>query len=270
MNPACSARQRRHAGTLDSPSTSGRRLRRPNPRQAQRGGFTIGLVIGLLVGLALALGVALYVTKAPNPFVNKVPQRSAVQDAAEAERNRNWDPNAALGGKNPARPSTGTTAAPPRSTAPEVQPAPPGVVPPIAVAPRSTKTPSGDAATVLGPSPGTGVPPNAASAALSGARPAAPLAALRSAAPPLSAAAGSDPFSYFVQAGAYARTEDAEQQRARLAMLGIESRLTERDQGGRTVYRVRLGPFDRKGDADSAKEKLSDAGIDAALVRVQK
>ena len=49
----------------------------------QRGGFAIGLVVGLLIGLALALGVALYITKAPVPFINKVPQRTADQDAAE-------------------------------------------------------------------------------------------------------------------------------------------------------------------------------------------
>jgi hypothetical protein len=43
---------------------------------SQRGGFALGLVVGLLIGLALALGVALYITKAPVPFVNKVPQRT--------------------------------------------------------------------------------------------------------------------------------------------------------------------------------------------------
>ena len=43
-----------------------------------------------------------------------------------------------------------------------------------------------------------------------------------------------------------ARTEDAEQQRAKLAMLGVEARLTEREQAGRTVYRVRVGPFERR------------------------
>ncbi|MBC7942248.1 MAG: hypothetical protein H7Z19_21260, partial [Chitinophagaceae bacterium] len=68
-----------------------------------RGNFALGLVVGLLVGLALALGVALYITKAPIPFVNKVPQRTAEQDSAEAERNRHWDPNAPLGGKAAAR-----------------------------------------------------------------------------------------------------------------------------------------------------------------------
>ena len=60
---------------------------------SQRGGFVLGLVVGLLVGLAMALGVALYITKAPVPFVNKVPQRTAEQDSAEAEKNKNWDPN---------------------------------------------------------------------------------------------------------------------------------------------------------------------------------
>jgi cell division protein FtsN len=52
-------------------------------------------------------------------------------------------------------------------------------------------------------------------------------------------------------------------------MLGVESKLTEREQGGRTVYRVRVGPFEKKEDADAAKEKLGDAGVDSALVRVQ-
>jgi len=222
---------------------------RVSDRNSQRGGFTVGLIVGLLVGLALALAVALYVTKAPNPFVNKVPQRSPVQDAAEAERNRNWDPNAALAGRNPARPVT------PASS-------------PAALPPAEPPAPQASAVAAL-PRAGRASAPAAERepAVIPGARPAAPLAR---ASQPMSTAAGSDPFSYFVQAGAYARTEDAEQQRAKLAMLGIEARLTEREQGGRTVYRVRVGPFDRKDDADAAKEKLNGAGIDSALVRVQK
>src|SRR5205085_5519113 len=79
-----------------------------------------------------------------------------------------------------------------------------------------------------------------------------------------------DPFSYFVQAGAFGRPEDAEQQRARLAMLGMAARVTEREQAGRTVYRVRVGPFDKKEDADTAKDKLDTSGMETSLVRVQK
>jgi cell division protein FtsN len=82
---------------------------------------------------------------------------------------------------------------------------------------------------------------------------------------------GSDPFSYFVQVGAFGRMEDAEQQRARLAMLGFSARITEREQGGgRTVYRVRVGPFDRKDEADSARDRLNGSGMESSLVRVQR
>lgn len=214
-----------------------------SPRQ-QRGGFAVGLIIGLLIGLALALGVALYVTKVPIPFVNKVPQRTADQDAAEIEKNKNWDPNSPLYGKNPARPNSAAsgTVAPPPATAPQTGLPAPAV---------------------------TGTPPAPrASGSQSTRDPAAILADTPAPAPKL--AAGADPFVYFVQAGAYGRTEDAEQQRAKLAMLGLEGKLTEREQAGRTVYRVRIGPFDRKDDAEAAKARLGDAGVEAALVRVQR
>ena len=39
-------------------------------------------------------------------------------------------------------------------------------------------------------------------------------------------------------------------------MMGYEAKVTEREQSGRTVYRVRVGPFDAKDDADAAKDKL--------------
>ena len=215
----------------------------------QRGGFVIGLVVGLLVGLAISLGVALYVTKVPVPFVTKVPARPAGQDAAEAERNRTWDPNGGLAGKNPAPSSAADPVA--RVPAP---PTAPGTAPVTAAPALATSPPPAAASAVAAALP---------SRAASGTRAAAP-------SPATLFGSGSDPFLYFVQAGAYARTEDAEQQRAKLAMLGLESRLTEREQAGRTVYRVRVGPFDRKQDADAAKDKLSGSGVDAALVRVQK
>src|ERR1035437_1157665 len=77
----------------------------------QRGGTVIGFVIGVVVGLALALAVAVYVTKVPIPFLNKGQSRSADQDAAEIQKNKNWDPNAPLYGKNPAKPAHSASAA---------------------------------------------------------------------------------------------------------------------------------------------------------------
>jgi cell division protein FtsN len=81
---------------------------------------------------------------------------------------------------------------------------------------------------------------------------------------------GVDPFTYFIQAGAFRTPEDAEQQRARLMLLGVQARVSEREQSGRTVYRVRLGPFQSKEDADAAKARLDNNSIETALVRVQR
>jgi cell division protein FtsN len=79
-----------------------------------------------------------------------------------------------------------------------------------------------------------------------------------------------DPFIYFVQVGAYSKAEDAEQQRARLALAGLRATVTEREQNGRTVHRVRLGPFDRKDEADAQNERAKAIDPDASLVRVDR
>ena len=74
----------------------------------------------------------------------------------------------------------------------------------------------------------------------------------------------------YVQVGAFTRAEDAEAQRAKLAMQGFSAKVSEREQAGRTVYRVRLGPFDTKGEADALQSRLQGAGVEGQLVRVQK
>ncbi|MFT3954005.1 MAG: SPOR domain-containing protein [Piscinibacter sp.] len=205
--------------------------------KSQRGGFAMGLIVGLLIGLALALAVALYVTKVPVPFVNKVPQRTAEQDAAEQEKNKNWDPNAGLGHK-PGQKGAAPAASAPVATAPATPAAPPVAAAPKASAAAAPKDP----AAILAAREGSTVKPTPAA----------------------------DPFNYFVQAGAFAKPEDAEQQRAKLAIMGYEAKVTEREQSGRTVYRVRIGPFPAKDAADGAKDKLAAGGVESALVRVQK
>jgi cell division protein FtsN len=209
-----------------------------SPRR-QRGAFVIGVVVGLLIGLILALGVALYITKAPIPFVNKVPQRTAEQDSAETVRNRNWDPNAPLAGKAGARPASAAS----------------GVVAGAAAPADAAAQPSArDPASILA----GGAPASAARAQAQG----------TAAAPPAAPAATG--FDFYVQAGAFTRNEDAEQQRARLALLGQTARITEREQAGRTVYRVRVGPFGAREEADVLQSKLQEQAIEAQIVRVER
>jgi cell division protein FtsN len=73
-----------------------------------------------------------------------------------------------------------------------------------------------------------------------------------------------------VQLGAFRTVEDAETHRAKLSLAGVETKISERDQAGRTVYRVRTGPYDKRDEADKAKAKLDALGMETALVRVQR
>ncbi len=203
----------------------------------QRGGTILGLIVGIVIGLGVALVVAVYVTKVPVPFLNKGPSRTVDQDAAEARRNKDWDPNAPLYRNNPAGAPMPTVPASAAVDAGAYQGVPPAVA---------------------------GIPTPAPPAATPGSDPLGDLARARS------NAAGVDPFAYFVQVGAYRTAGDAESQRARLSLGGIEARVTEREQSGRTGYRVRVGPFDKREDAELNKEKLESLGVETALVRVQR
>ena len=221
--------------------------------QSQRGGTLLGFILGLVIGLTVALGVAMYVTKVPMPFSNKNLSRSAEQDAVEAQKNKDWNPNGALQAK---------PAAPPEGSAEGV-----------AGAPASPGAPGAASNSPIPPSP---------SAPAVAADPLGDLAKSKSAAstpPPAAAtpqpAAGkttnnTDPFTYFVQAGAFKSAADADAQKAKLSMMGIEAKVSEREQAGRSIFRVRSGPFDDKDQAEKIKARLDSSGMDAALVRVQK
>ena len=208
----------------------------------QRGGTFLGFVLGLVLGLAIALGVAVYVTKVPVPFLNKSQSRSAEQDAAEAKKNKDWDPNAPLYGKNPAKPGGSHEGD----------------------ASSSTSTPSS-------------APSSAPSAAPSSA-PVPAVAAPSSVSVPAVAdpksreadAKAKDPFNYFIQTGAFRTEDDAQVQRAKLALSGMDAKVSEREQAGRMVYRVRVGPYEKREDADKIKDKLETNGYDTVVVRVQK
>lgn len=220
----------------------------------QRGGTILGFIIGVVVGLAGALAVAVYVTKVPVPFMNKGQSRSAEQDAAEAKKNKDWDPNAALYGKNPAKV---TPPAAPADEEPAAKPAPD--TKPDAK-PDAKAVPKAEAKADVKPDAKGEVKPAVS------ADPLGDLAKAKTKASPAEA----EPFSYFVQMGAFNNLADAESHRAKLSLSGIETKISEREQSGKTVFRVRVGPFDKKEDGERTKEKLDKAGMETALVRVQR
>ena len=149
----------------------------------------------------------------------------------EDKKNKDWDPNAPLYGKNPAKSAD--------------------------KADGDTKTESKSAdpiADFAKPKPTESKPVEAKSVEIK---------------PSEEPSANNDPFIYFVQAGAFRTADEAETQRAKLGFLGLDARLSEREQGGRTVYRVRVGPID-KVEAERVRSKLESAHIESAMVRVQR
>jgi cell division protein FtsN len=208
----------------------------PPCSRAQRGGTLLGFVGGLLLGLLIALLVAVYVTKVPVPLLDRGVQRPTTSEAVEAERLRDWNPNANLSSSRPAAAGADAGATP--SAPANASPVPAGT---------ESRPPTTDAiGQLIEQRAGAGTSAVA------------------------TVEATADPFLYFVQAGAFRQAEEAEAQRARLAMMGFEASVSEREQAGRLMFRVRIGPFERRLDADLVEQKVLGQGVDAAVVRVQR
>lgn len=199
-------------------------------RQQQRGGTILGFILGLLVGLGAAFAVAVYVSKIPVPFLSMDGDKAAPPRMPQAD----WNPNTALGGK---------------VTPPPVAPV---EVKPEVVTP--TETPAAQATASNDP--------------LGDLAKAQIAKAEKAEAAEKAKAAASDGFVYFVQVGAFRSQADADAQRAKLGLIGQQARVSEREQNGRPVYRVRIGPMAQRSEAEALKQQLGDTGIDAALVRI--
>ncbi|WP_343732708.1 SPOR domain-containing protein [Duganella sp.] len=228
------------------------------PRSKQQGNTFVGIVIGLVIGLSIAVVVALMITKGSTPFTDK----GHPSKAAEPTAGQIADPNKPMyGNKDAAREAA-------RDFAKDQQPAP-------AAAPATPAAPAKPAAdqlqAMVDKIQGTPTAPAAA------AKPAAPAAtpnaanvAPQPAAKAADAAAGDDKFIYYLQAGAFREVADAESARAKLALLGFEANISDRSTDTGVLHRVRLGPYNQVEAMNKVRSKLSENGIDVAVVRNQK
>ena len=75
---------------------------------------------------------------------------------------------------------------------------------------------------------------------------------------------------YFIQAGSFQNPADADNQKARLAILGFESSVEPAnlpDKG--TWYRVRLGPYRKVEEINKVRQALAQNSIEANLVKIK-
>jgi len=208
----------------------------------QQGSTLTGIIIGLIIGLAIAVIVALVITKGALPFTDK---SGKLGKMTEPTADQVADPNKPLyGNKEAARQANKE----------------------IVGRQKPSDDPLGDAVAAMSAAdakpadvkPAAAVPANtAAPAATPAAAPAAP-------------AAEEDKVIYFLQAGAFREIEDAENTRAKLALLGFEAAISEKANESGVLYRVRIGPFPQIEAMNKARAKLIDSGIDVAIVKNQK
>src|SRR5690606_29617530 len=93
---------------------------------------------------------------------------------------------------------------------------------------------------------------------------ATPATAPNTAAAPTAAADGA---RYLLQAGSFSAPGDAEALKARIALLGLSARVEQGNANGKTVYRVRMGPYATATELAEAKQKLGNGGLPALAIR---
>lgn len=72
----------------------------------------------------------------------------------------------------------------------------------------------------------------------------------------------------FLQAGSFQKAVDADNLKARLALMGLEAGVQTAELPGKgTVHRVRIGPFVKPDDMNQARALLAENGIQARLVK---
>jgi cell division protein FtsN len=74
---------------------------------------------------------------------------------------------------------------------------------------------------------------------------------------------------YYLQAGSFQNAEDAENLKAKIAMLGMQAYVQSADLSEKGMWhRVRIGPFTKIVGINQARSSLLKSGIDAKLIKV--
>lgn len=228
----------------------------------QSGGTLLGIIIGLIIGLGIAMAVAVAITKSSLPFLNKMGRPDKVPELTPGQIS---DPNKPLyGNREPAKEAAKDFAKSDAAPADDEKAA-------TAKTEKSDKAEKSDK--TLGDKPKTG---DKAETKVTDAKPVDAKGehkatdAKEAKAGPAKPDAGDEKWIYYLQAGAFREQPDAETTKAKLALSGFEATVSERSTENGLLYRVRIGPFNQVEAMNRARAKLSDNGMDVAVIRIAK
>lgn len=76
--------------------------------------------------------------------------------------------------------------------------------------------------------------------------------------------------NYLLQVGSFQNPADADNLKARLALLGVEASVEPVDVPEKgTQYRVRVGPYNKVEEINRVRQNLAQNGIEASLVKIK-
>jgi len=85
--------------------------------------------------------------------------------------------------------------------------------------------------------------------------------------PTSASAAASDGDTYLLQAGSFKSASDADQMKAKLALMGIVANVQTVTVNDATWHRVRVGPVTGAREADEIRRQLQSGGIDTLVMK---
>lgn len=219
--------------------------RKAPPKKKSGGGTLIGMFIGLVLGVGVAAGVVWYMNKSPLPF-NKQVQAPAKSDPVAAQPVGN--------GKPADKPAQQPMALPgkPGDPVPEkrfqfydILPGKADAVPDKVAKPEPAKD------TAKKDEPKKDEPKKDEVK-----KDEAKKEEIKESKTPL-----------FLQAGSFSTAQDADNQKAKLAFMGIEAVVQQVMIQDKTLYRVRVGPYTRIDELNKVRADLAKSGIDAQLAK---
>ncbi|WP_310491583.1 SPOR domain-containing protein [Dechloromonas sp.] len=71
----------------------------------------------------------------------------------------------------------------------------------------------------------------------------------------------------FLQAGSFSTAQDADNQKAKLAFMGIEAVVQQVMIQDKTFYRVRVGPYTKIDELNKVRAELAKSGVEAQLAK---
>ena len=227
----------------DMKSSRTNRSATPRSSSGNKGSSLVtGLLVGLFVGIAIAVVVALFLNHSGNPFANS---KTTPPDAiASGPETTTTAPEVLLPGNGKEQPSPAASVAaskPATAAASEERFDFYKVLPEVNETVATASKPAAAPIKASAPKPSPSPTPEFKVEPVKGA---------------------------WLQVGAFKDEGDADNLKAKLALLGMESKILTIDIAEKGIWhRVRVGPFNSAADIDKARSQLKSNGIDSAIVK---